>query len=127
MSKHTPGPWSLPHFASPDIDCRCGFVLCNSLMGSIATVHCSGEGNWEKAGDNPRFDEACANAHLIAAAPELLEALKELVSSVNATMNSMESAGVKIPFVPCEILLVTLKDEVLEAEAAIAKAEGRTK
>ena len=108
---HTPGPWSV----KPSVD---AIEIVDANERAVASVS-DRMIIWD--GIPPD------NASLIAAAPELLEALKELVSSVNATMNSMESAGVKIPFVPCEILLVTLKDEVLEAEAAIAKAEGRTK
>ena len=70
---HTPGPWSVPHFAKPDVNCACGYVLTEAHMGAVCTVHASGEGgDWQSHGDNPRFAEACANALLIAAAPELL-------------------------------------------------------
>jgi len=73
QSKHTPGPWSLPHFARPEVNCECGYVLTDGYMGAVAKVFCSGEGeDWIKNGDNPKFDEAVANAKLIAAAPELL-------------------------------------------------------
>ena len=45
-------------------------------MGSIATIDCSGEGDWQMHGDNPKFAEAVANAHLIASAPDMLAALQ---------------------------------------------------
>jgi hypothetical protein len=45
-------------------------------MGAVCTVHASGPGNWLDTGDNPRFEEACANARLIAAAPDLLKAAR---------------------------------------------------
>jgi hypothetical protein len=79
MSKHTPGPWSVPHFARPEVNCQCGYVLCNQHMGAICTVHCSDKPSVE-SGDNPLFEAACANARLIAAAPELLEALQRLMA-----------------------------------------------
>jgi len=79
-TKHTPGPWSLPHFAKPDVNCQCGYVLTGGMMGAVCTVYASGEGgDWAKHGDNPNFEEAVANAHLISKAPELLAALKEQV------------------------------------------------
>lgn len=73
-SKHTPGPWrydfdgdDFPIVGRPTWECtRYG------VKGewSIALVHCLGEESQEDG------NEAEANARLIAAAPELLEALK---------------------------------------------------
>lgn len=62
MSKHTPGPWWL------DDD---GFIASGNgdTYETIADPHCS----------DLDIDEREANARLIAAAPELLEALEELV------------------------------------------------
>lgn len=75
---HTPGPWSLPHFAQPDINCQCGYVLTDNMMGAVATVHCSGEGDdWQSHGDNPKFAEAVANARLIAAAPTMADFVRK--------------------------------------------------
>lgn len=76
LPAHTPGPWSVPHFAKPDVGCECGYVLSGGYAGAVCTVHASGEGYWLDTGDNPKFAEACANALLIAAAPDLLEALR---------------------------------------------------
>ncbi len=76
---HTPGPWSVPHFAEPAVNCHCGYVLVDGYMGAICTVHASGHGDdWLGHGDNPKFKEAVANARLIASAPDLLAALVEL-------------------------------------------------
>lgn len=76
MSGFTPAPWSVPHFARPGVNCACEYVLHGGMFGAIASVHCSGEGgDWQQHGDNPNFDEAVANAFLIAAAPDLYNAL----------------------------------------------------
>lgn len=75
------------------------------MMGAIASVHCSGDGGWENAGDNPKFDEACANAHLIAAAPTMFDALKAIQ---------------KLPVLKHDYGTQNI------IKAVIAKAEGRT-
>lgn len=69
MSKHTPGPWGVP-------DQGRGVVSKGSTTGGweglIATADC---------GDYARSrDEGLANARLIAAAPELLEACQRLLA-----------------------------------------------
>lgn len=111
MSGHTPGPWSLPHFAKPGMNCQCGYVLTDSMLGAVCTVHASGDGDdWAAHGDNPKFAEAVANARLIAAAPELLEALLAIES---AAMNDNQ----------CDADTPTFK-AIDAARAAIAKATG---
>lgn len=74
--KGTPGEWSLPHIADKTTPCNCGFVL-SSGGSAIATVHSNLDSSIEN-GDNPPIEEAVANAQLIAAAPELLEALQKV-------------------------------------------------
>ena len=70
MNKHTPGPWFVDHKspflvrAGDDIDGR-----------HIAHI---GPANY-----TPRFDVDEPNAKLIAAAPDLLEALEGLLASVD--------------------------------------------
>lgn len=86
MSAHTPGPWT----ARKHTDTK-GWTV--SAGNSIASV-------------KPR-PEAEANARLIAAAPELLEALKEIREACCSGMGSLPAADIK------------------RAQAAIEKAEGR--
>lgn len=91
MRKHTPGPWSVPHFARPDVDCECEYVLHDGYMGAVCSVYCSGDGDWQKTGDNPKFDEAVANAHLIAAAPTMYEYISS--SAANGCATALKIIG----------------------------------
>lgn len=102
MSKHTPGPWLIE--------------AQNCHFGDIATVHNTDEKwvtiyapHWMETGMDEK--EQSANARLIAAAPELLEALKK----ISAIENQMYGAD---------------WEEIEEArdiaDAAIAKATGET-
>lgn len=59
QSQHTPGPWIVQGDT---------YVTVNSLI----IAHC-------KQAGNTTLEEAQANARLIAAAPELLEALEDLI------------------------------------------------
>lgn len=38
-SKHTPGPWVVPHFARDEVECNCASVVCEGYAGAVATVH----------------------------------------------------------------------------------------
>ncbi len=84
---HTPGPWG-------DND-KTIYVRGATWLGSV---------NWEDA-------EALANARLIKAAPDLLEALRDVVEELR--MIRMKDVGT-VYDVLCRI----------KADAAIAKAEG---
>lgn len=96
--KHTPGPWKTEG-ANP-ITVRADHPL--TKKSRIASVHYEG------------VDVECckANAHLIAAAPELLEALKELQKQIFAH----HKMNVKKDF---SLLLATS-----DASKAINKAEN---
>lgn len=63
--KHTPGPWKVQEFD--------GAVWVKMKEAS--------EELWMCDSLTPDYDEWIANAHLIAAAPELLDALKELLEA----------------------------------------------
>lgn len=112
MSAHTPGPWMVPHFARDDHPCNCPHVLAEGYMGSVATVH-----NEERDGEHyPAGEEAKANAGLIAAAPDLLEALKAIADCTDEAFANerFEDTSDAAP------MAVAL----MEARAAIKKALG---
>jgi len=88
MSGHTPGPWKLDIFdGGINVDGERPIALMLGLA-----------------------EEGLANARLIAAAPELLEALKRYVEHDDTAYD------------PAENFWRQIKDEAL---AAIAKAEGK--
>ena len=70
MSAHTPGPWFIA-----DTNDQLWARQVDSKSGAVCFC-----GSFQR-------DEACANARLIAAAPELLEALKELLSALDHQMS----------------------------------------
>lgn len=104
MTKHTPGPWVYEIDGPAHNDMRHA-VLAKSTGLWIAATYRSGT----RAEDDTSLDaddEAKANAKLIAAAPDLKEALRSMLSLVRR--NAPELSG-----------------KVLgDAEAALAKADG---
>lgn len=107
MTSHTPGPWTLngevrrvgdtEHYCA-DI---CGTNDGGFWRGTVAYIQTA-----DHLKRGMRIDEGKANAALIAAAPDLLTALRGLVQFFGKT-------GFTTEFLD-------------EAEAAIAKAEGRS-
>ena len=85
MSNHTPGPWEALH----DIGANCVATITSGWV--VVSI-----------GDDPNKFDAKADAQLIAAAPEMLDAL-QLIATY-----------------PEEV------DPVAVAEKAIAKAKGET-
>jgi hypothetical protein len=71
---HTPGPWSVAHYARDDLKCDCRYVLCEHLPGCVATIQAEDtDGCPSIVGGYPSPDEAKANARLIATSPDLYE------------------------------------------------------
>jgi hypothetical protein len=70
-SNHTPGPWSA-------VKCYLNPTNANTIVSENGTAVCSIEVGMKATGDafEGREGEFVANANLIAAAPELLEAIK---------------------------------------------------
>ena len=96
---HTPGPWKVCNF-DKSVSCT-----IDSVNGVVVAEPSGPEGSWGSV-----KEEHEANAHLIAAAPELLEACK-------TALGSMQRYGIKQGS--------REEKEVFVIEQAIAKAEGR--
>lgn len=106
--KHTPGPWSVPHFADDSKVCNCHSVLSEGYAGAICIIVSSnGLSVGDGGNDAPPLDEAKANARLIAAAPDLLDALQSARKWLVINDDSRCQSDLKA------------------VEATIAKAEGR--
>jgi hypothetical protein len=93
--KHTAGPWAV------------------APMDSDATVICP-DGRRFMVGDTIYHPENRANARLIAAAPDLLDALRALLSRYVGLVNCGD----------CGNWNPEMEPEVQTARAAISKAEG---
>ena len=119
--KHTKGEWMLPHFVTndkKDDECQCGYVLNEGYCGAIATVHYSINKDVEN-GDNPLKDEAIANAKLICAAPDLLEAAIKAIELVDLWAPNFSNEEIK----ECHIgELAALSNMRTELEKSIKKA-----
>lgn len=74
MDKHTQGPWTS--------DKAGGVIAADGFSVGIAFQKASTRVEYEEGGWLER--DAVANARLMAAAPELLEALRELLDSMDA-------------------------------------------
>ena len=69
MSKHTPGPWEGCH----DGKCKCGYIFGDG--GKVFVAKAIGEG--DMVDPYPNREAQIANAKLLIAAPDLLEACKD--------------------------------------------------
>lgn len=118
MSSFTPGPWE--YIASnehhgPYVACNFGGDICDCYaMSNPSSLSVRNGGDSKPI--HSQHEMADANAHLIAAAPDLLEALKDIVGMSSA----FASATSGQPFTHQAACYVIDK-----ARVAIAKAEGR--
>lgn len=100
--KHTPGPWEIDNRASEFGPGRLWIVETNGPK----TI-CGGLGGWPN-----RVEESRANAHLIAAAPEMYAVLRSVVGEMRREHDMGDEHFSTA--------------QVEAAEAALAKAEGRS-
>lgn len=98
MTEFTKGPWYPGHMCNADHPCNCKSIVAEPYMGSICTINVGDE--------DPPLAEAIANAHLIAAAPNLYEALNNLVE------------------ISKRYELYEIQTEVERGDVALAKARG---
>lgn len=108
QTQHTPGPWYVFHSAYRgrfDDDGPGAFSIGDAPTARSANILCS-RYEWPE-----RAEEMKANAHLMAAAPDLLEALQNIAEYWNQDQNEAAMADA------CWHAIHT-------ARAAIAKATG---
>lgn len=104
-TKHSPGPWRVVNdtaIVGPGYDERADRpqpVIVEHSSGGIA------------------FVEAKANARLIAAAPELYEALKDLLNECPQEFDGLPEHGRLLP--------TARNARIAKARAALAKADGK--
>ena len=72
MSQHTPGPWTI------EADGAGWYIESNLISTFVASVENAKWNDYEEGDVVPTEEEQEANARLIAAAPDLLEALSEM-------------------------------------------------
>ena len=101
MSTHTPGPW----LVQAGDEWADGIVTLEGHNENGTPMY------WTVASYNRRRDEADANARLIAAAPELLEALQALIAEYEPNLKAFATDAPR-------------KAKWEAACAAIAKAAG---
>lgn len=97
-TKHTPGPWRI----KDDGETSKIADAANNTIASLSYVHLYGRRT---------AAEVNANMHLIAAAPDMLEALTALLMRLDDNPELSDLIG---------------QIEIERARAAIAKAEGRS-
>ena len=111
MSDFTPGPWLLS--TTPTSAGLCHIVSAADWRGAFIY----GDGIRKGVDDAlPKAQELAANARLIAAAPDLLEALREMVAGDAEAIEDAERISILFP----DEMLATYN----KACAAIAKATG---
>lgn len=99
-AKHTPGPWKLSDEGQYNL------VWSDELKDYVASVHV-----YDSKGH--LYANADANAALISAAPDLLEALQAIVDEAGPSFGHTDGPG-------------TINRMAFAARAAIAKATGGT-
>lgn len=92
-TRWTPGPWGLA--VAIDIWIKAGPV-------HVATIPRAGDGDW-----SPH------NAHLIASAPDLYQALKDLIEECESAFDGIDGTGPS-----------TFYQQIERAEKALRKARG---
>lgn len=99
----TPGPWRVCR----DGDCTCGFVWSACGEIHVASVHGPESLGQDYYGSDVATLDAPANARLIASAPDLLEALEDMLPAFRSATPGPAYRGLK-----------------QRAELAIARARG---
>lgn len=106
-TKHTPGPWSvatthpIPHAYAP----------CSRRIVAVCGLNPDGSMDDTSGPDGLPGDESLANARIVAAAPDMLSALRDCLESLRRLPDGNDPNAYRLT---C----------IMQAARAIAKAEG---
>jgi len=114
MKPHTPGPWKAIEWAT---NARTT-VVSDARVGRIVVAECSGQGR--------HTNESLADAQLIAAAPELLDALQAAQQEFLGLSSYLETCEPVTIIENLDAVIASLKAKQAKAEAAIRKAKGES-
>lgn len=116
-TKFTEGPWRGCHNGT----CPCGYIFGDE--GEVYVAQAIGPGNVQNGMPDPYPTEEAqtANAHLIAAAPELYEALSAARQQLITLGGEVVEEGGKIVSDPIQAAVLAVID------AALARARGEEK
>lgn len=113
---YTPGPWRIYTRDRANGDYAIwvgeGFSEADALIADVS----GGLGRVDEGDGDPFCHQSAANAKLIAAAPELLEALESCLAYVKKYYKTLPDDGVEQDFLMGAV--------IYPAEEAIAKAKG---
>ena len=95
QTNHTPGPWAISQSHGFRTGAPVNAYTINGACGTVATT------------PNPNVADNAANARLIAAAPDLLDALRRVLRHI-----------------PADAGCASMSDDLHRARVAIARATG---
>lgn len=123
MGEWTPGPWDAGHLCDDATRCNCRYIFGGQYMGALGEIYVdNGKGSIsEGANDCPPIDEAKANLQLIAAAPDLVEALKGIIPALQAADNLVRAFTGPDDDIARAVRDLA-RDRIKDARAALAKA-----
>ena len=127
-TKHTPGPWLVMNTSDvfTDLAAKAADGRSTAKDDGWHIADCAPGGSYVDGGGGLHelsLDEIKANARLIAAAPELYDALRELLTDMVIAQGNMRKAAKRDP--AWEGCAEIIQPRVDAARAAIAKAEGK--
>lgn len=117
-SKHTPGPWKFIDASSSFAHQLKPVCIIQSGDKQVASFSWNDDSPWF-----PTKEQSHANARLIAAAPELLEALQDLYAFVGVMVGRGPDASIPETVTTPIGLPVKIGAIMRDAEAALSKAE----
>ena len=124
-TKFTPGPWhcSIEHTVWSEMVKHIIYSGDNPLDGKkeICIIYSCRSYCSETTEINKQFEEQKANAHLIAAAPDLYAALDKLIDEIETLMSDSDAMPYSAFHIICE---EGLMPNTKTARAALAKARG---